>query len=527
MHGINYKFAILSLVLISFITRVNKPYFSAKPADAQTVASKITGVTAPGRGAKKLTMPWAPPGYKIAIKSADPPGYIDPDGNIAPCDTEIKVSVIFTVTRKINGDEADTGIVSAIIPATADMPAAYGPVTIYPDQGDRVAYGNGALSPRAIQLQNQPDPENNGRILVTFECSPLKAQPTDENPFPLRPVFPIWESLDTGATWSHIGDVGDTQNAYNRHGIAEYIDLRKDGDYWGLLNCPHLFELPAAMGDYPSGTILCAGISAPYDRNIKSTRLPDTEPAYKTLKNNPDGAQAQTYLELYASRDLGRTWEYVSTIKKGGSNTGEKRNEYGGAIWEPFILFHNGRLICYYSDENDPDHSQVIAHKATADLKKWGKQVTDTASAEFKGRPGMAVVTKTGDGRFFMVYEIKGIADRNYFKISDDPENWGKDGGDFYLGEPWVGVGSPYAATLRDGRVVYDCYGSKSVRVNSSTSGVGNDWEMYPAPCPPGYNPCVIELLDGRLFVTRCPGFWQGEGAKNITCGTIAINPPD
>lgn len=56
---------------------------------------------------------------------------------------------------------------------------------------------------------------------------------------------------------------------------------------------PHLFYLDKATGGFPAGTILVAGNSIPTDLS-------------------------KTQLDLYASRDGGVTWSFVSHIANGG-----------------------------------------------------------------------------------------------------------------------------------------------------------------------------------------------------------------
>lgn len=102
--------------------------------------------------------------------------------------------------------------------------------------------------------------------------------------------FPIFESKDGGASWEYISQLHDQVNG------------------WGMSAQPALAELTAPMGGYPAGTILGSGNS---------------------WSNNG------TRIDLYASTDNARTWEFVSNIAQGG-----RPNTTNGAtpIWEPYIL---------------------------------------------------------------------------------------------------------------------------------------------------------------------------------------------
>lgn len=102
--------------------------------------------------------------------------------------------------------------------------------------------------------------------------------------------FPIFESKDGGATWKHVSDLRDTVNGF------------------GMSAQPALTELTEPMGGYPAGTILGSGNSW----GPNSTRI-----------------------DLYASKDRARTWQFVSHIAEGG-----RPNTTNGAtpIWEPYLL---------------------------------------------------------------------------------------------------------------------------------------------------------------------------------------------
>jgi len=102
--------------------------------------------------------------------------------------------------------------------------------------------------------------------------------------------FPIFESKNGGASWEYISDLRDTVNG------------------WGMSAQPALAELKEPLGAFPAGTVLASGNS---------------------WSNNG------TRIDLYASRDRARTWEFVSHIAQGG-----RPNTTNGAtpIWEPFLL---------------------------------------------------------------------------------------------------------------------------------------------------------------------------------------------
>lgn len=203
---------------------------------------------------------------------------------------------------------------------------AANPVTVYQSKDDGSGWLNektyGVLSPRVVQLKHQADSQNNGRLLLTFEQVLTKNQGKTGHP-----VFPIYESDDNGATWKHITDVSEPQDVH---------------EGWGLMNCPQLYELPQKIGNMPAGTVVLAGDATPND-----------------LSN--------TDLQLFKSEDVGKSWSYLSSIAKGGQDPTNIMNH--DPVWEPFLMVHNNKLICYYSDErnNQIKGSQQIVHETTTD----------------------------------------------------------------------------------------------------------------------------------------------------------------
>lgn len=173
----------------------------------------------------------------------------------------------------------------------------------------------GVLYARSVQLLNND-------LLATWE---------NYSPEPPKVYFPIYKSTDQGYTWKELSRVQDTQNG------------------WGLRYQPFLYVLPEALGGFPAGTVLVSGSSIPTDL-------------------------FKTQIELYASRDSGRTWEFVSHIAAGGvalPNNGET------PVWEPFLYKYKDTLICYYSDQRDPKYGQKMVHQTTKDLKTWGPVFDD------------------------------------------------------------------------------------------------------------------------------------------------------
>ena len=196
------------------------------------------------------------------------------------------------------------------------------------------------------------------------------------------PGFPVYRSDDDGHTWHPLSNVPST------------------GDTAGVWLQPHLYELPRAFAGLPKGAVLCAG--------------------------NSLGDFSSTKIELYASVDGGVTWHFLSTVAEGGAPIPENGHT---PVWEPFLLLHRDRLICYYSDQRDPDHGQKLAHQTSRDLRTWGPVVDDAVGTDYSQRPGMTTVAQVRHDLWIMTYEAGGDSGDNFYavhyKLAKDPESFG------------------------------------------------------------------------------------------------------
>ncbi len=326
----------------------------------------------------------------------------------------------------------------------------------------------GSMYPRCIVLNHSA--EKPGALLATFECY------TND-----IPVFPIFESLDDGASWHLLSKIEDKEKGF------------------GCRYQPHLFELPQKVGDLPAGTILCAGNIIPQD-------------------------MSQTILQLYQSQDGGKTWSFMSEIVSGGVAGVDPQGQPDERrpVWEPFLeLTEKGELICFYSDERyaaSKKWNQMLAHKVSPDGgKTWGPEVVDIAYADGNLRPGMPIVTRMADGRCVMVYEmVNQDTIPVYFRISDTIEDWGEPDfmgnpircadGSFITGTPyvlWIPQGGEKGTLLASGRAFGHI-------LANSNAGEG-PWEKMPKLididntcgfC--GYSQCLVPLHGGKQILNLC-----------------------
>ncbi len=224
---------------------------------------------------------------------------------------------------------------------------------------------NVAEYPTIIKLCHQKNEADNGKLLAAFEK--------------WGDTYPVYESTDDAKTWQYICTVRDNLNE----------------GYWNEW-MPFLYELPADMGEFEKGTIILAATSI-YGEGVTDSTI-----------------------TLYSSTDLGRSFNAFCNVDKAGGT------EWG--VWEPYFIYEEetDRLFCFYSDDSDPRHSQKLVYKYSTDLVNWSEKKECVACADPGLRPGMASVTKMGNGEYYMVYEMVGISGNPiYCKKTNSLDDWG------------------------------------------------------------------------------------------------------
>ncbi|KAK3292221.1 uncharacterized protein B0H64DRAFT_224490 [Chaetomium fimeti] len=303
-----------------------------------------------------------------------------------------------------------------------------------------------------------PDDYTDPRVLYArtaqFEDGTLLATWENYSPEPPPVYFPIFRSTDGGYSWKEISRVQDTANGL------------------GLRYQPFLYILPEPMGGFPKDTVLLAGSSIPTDLST-------------------------TQIDLYASTNRGKTWEFVSHIAAGGEAI---PNNDKTPVWEPFLLQHGASLICFYSDQRqNTTYGQKMVHQTTTDLRAWGPVVDDVTSPIYPERPGMPTVARLPNGQFIMTYEHGGAAVLPtyqfpvHYKLAADPEAFGAaegvplrttEGGQIPTGSPYV-VWS--AAGGVNGTIIAGAHSSGDVFVNTDLAAPGSLWRRVATPADNAY----------------------------------------
>ncbi|WP_199706611.1 sialidase family protein [Amnibacterium setariae] len=303
--------------------------------------------------------------------------------------------------------------------------------------------------------------------------------------------FPLYRSDDQGRTWSKYSTIPVT----------------------GVALQPYLYELPRAFAGLPKGALLFAC--------------------------NNFGTFTSTEIQLYASTDRGLTWTFLSTVARGG-----RPDTTNGAtpVWEPFLLLHEGRLICYYSDQRDPKFGQKLAHQTSRDLRTWGPVVDDATGTAYAERPGMTTIARIRGDRWIMTYEFGEPDDpanpdqdeysyHVHYRIAKDPEEFR-----FAKDTPLLDEngGAPNGAPVvswaddgtRDGVIIVTGNDDQDLFINHRL-GDPRRWTRLATPIPAGYSRQTIPL-DGpgapgnRGLVFVITGAQYGESAP-IEAGVVSV----
>jgi hypothetical protein len=343
---------------------------------------------------------------------------------------------------------------------------------------------------------NNTDPRVLYARSAQFEDGTLVATWENYTPEPPPVYFPIYKSTDGGLNWKEISRVQDTANGL------------------GLRYQPTLYVLPKKIGGFKKGTLLLSGSSIPTDLST-------------------------TQIELYASKDKGVTWEFVSHIAAGG----EARPNNGlTPVWEPYLMVYKNTLICYYSDQRDPKYGQKMVHQQTKDLKNWGPVVDDVTEDVYTQRPGMPIVTKLPNNKYIMTYEFGGGPQNVssnylfplYYKIVDDPTKFNDaEGIPLIATDGTVPTGSPYNAWSpvggKNGTLIASAHNGEGTDANGSeiyiNKGLGHGpWIRVPTPEGSSYTREIKVLNDPSKLLIIGGGQLPPSTTNQITVTVMDIS---
>ncbi|MEU1443363.1 RICIN domain-containing protein [Streptomyces mirabilis] len=382
--------------------------------------------------------------------------------------------------------------------------------------------GNCAVYPKSAQLPS-------GRLVASFEKSTVVAATGSAD----RQTLPVYKSDDHGTTWQPLSEVKAPAYLSSDPQYAKYTSNWTN---------PYLYTLPQDVGNLKQGTLLLASVVSGDDQYYREHKAADPN---WTPSN--DGDRGDLAIALYSSTDEGASWKVVNVIATGGWQGGSagaigqniaaaNTHQQVDPVWEPYLMVYQGQLVCYYSDENDytgfnattgvptldpanttatDSHGQILAHKTwDGRSAQWSVPVVDIAGLTQSvgggrtqiggGRPGMANVVRTGDGKWLLTFEYWGGGANTRYVVADNPLQ-------FYRGSPTGEAvtslpvdtgsrplatgGSPVVIRLPGGRLVYNAAGSGNVWVNDSGRSDGT-WKEYQTTSKAGYSRS-LQYVDG------------------------------
>jgi len=270
-----------------------------------------------------------------------------------------------------------------------------------------------AMYPRAIVLKHQPNPTDNGVILVDFTS------------FTPRGVGAIYESRNNGTSFTQVGAVNDPKAS-------------------GGLCCTVIYELPSQVGSMPTGTIVWGGSIG---QGVTTNR--------------------RMSINMWQSRDVGKTWQFVSSPAV-AANT--------GGLWEPeFNIYIAGKLVCHFSDETmQPQYSQLLQEVFSKDGLTWSQRYPTVALSPSGLRPGMANVRQLTANLWILTYEICGQASiyncAATYRTSVNGQNWDNPAlvgtlitdanKRFYIHAPTIGFAPETGVLVMGGQILIDSNGN-------------------------------------------------------------------
>ena len=163
-------------------------------------------------------------------------------------------------------------------------------------------------------------------------------------------------------------------------------------------------------------------------------------------------------------------------------------------------------MICFYSDQRDPDHGQKLTHQISTDLETWNSPVDDVSYEEYLARPGMTVVAWIPPiEKWIVVYEFPvgnssshGANYPVYYRLADTPLDFRfSEGLPIIINEEKAPNASPYVTWSPvggpNGTIIVSDADSSAVYTNR-LGGALDGWEEHDTPAAPTYSRAIHVL---------------------------------
>ncbi|KAH7359955.1 hypothetical protein BKA66DRAFT_472017 [Pyrenochaeta sp. MPI-SDFR-AT-0127] len=242
----------------------------------------------------------------------------------------------------------------------------------------------------------------------------------------------------------------------------------------------------------------------------------------------------EAWLDIYTSSDKGASWEFAShAVHAPGPETVRNGDK---AVWEPFFLMHEGKLICFYSSQRDEKYAQKLEHITTTNLKDWSEPTNDVTYPTYGYRPGMTTVAHIkSTGKYIMTYELCGTSDGGcpaYYKVASSPFEFNAVEGKRIVANTGENPGSsPYVIWTEnpnrtDGSGVLIMNGGQNdaVYINDD-SAAADGWRRFDIAQKSAHSR-TLEIIDvqGKKKLMLASGGHMSSGADNyVSIGVIEV----
>ena len=328
--------------------------------------------------------------------------------------------------------------------------------------------------PSIIELQYQSDEKNNGKLIAATSIGET-GRPSELDPS----LGAVLESTDGGRNWKVIFQPVETLKPW----------------YWAG-QMAHIYELPEKVGNMPAGTLIYSVNTVNYG-NI----------------DQGGTSKGYSHISMFISYDAGKTWSQSPNIiaEGGGLRLG---------VWEPVMFYDNGYLYCFYSDDRyGPDSytglnygvDQKLVYQRSKDGVTWETPVNVYSPKNLADRPGMPVITKMGNGEYFLIYE--NCMDNSdvfvYYKTTKDITKWNPSdpgklltakykGKDYWMASSpccvWTPAGGENGTLFAMGRRQF---GDQAIRAFVSKD-YGKTWTTIEPPLPYDWYTSASAKEDGN-----------------------------
>lgn len=188
---------------------------------------------------------------------------------------------------------------------------------------------------------------------------------------------------------------------------------------------------------------------------------------------------------------------------------------------------YNHSLVCFYSDQRDPDHGQKLTHQISTDLETWNSPVDDVSYEEYLARLGMTVVAWIPPvEKWIVVYEFPvgnpsshGANYPVYYRLADTPLDFRfSEGLPIIINKEKAPNSSPYVTWSPvggpNGTIIVSDADSSAVYTNR-LGGALDGWEDHDTPTGSTYSRAVhvLQQYHDHLLI------FGGETFDNMRAG--------